>query len=586
MKTILTIVIFLFNLGGFSQYNWLDVSPVSASQLNEITFVNNFEGYTAGWGGLFHKTSDAGNSWSPLTSPTSGICVGLAFHDFNNGYFLESGSDIYKTTNGASSWTLAYSNPNYTGNGFGIDIAGNRVLVKRSSDVLYSDDFGNTWDSTLISVGLQGNFAFSSVLDGYACGNTTVAKTSDGGITWTNVLTDPTSQNIADIHAFSSSEAIIVCAGGEIYKTIDSGNSWVLISSGTAEALYKIEFGTGTHGVIVGTNNTILNTTDGGANWSPTSNSGASIFQTWLDAICLDESTAFVCGPSGKVYRSPLGYDIAEITYTGPDTVCAGVPFDFQFTFKNYGPSPVQNPEFEVLANSSTFLGTVISYSGSVNSGEVATYLQGSAILPLGLNTMSISATEGFVPSNNSLFFNIIAEAPLTTDITGSPYFCLGDSITLEASGGNSYYWPGLDVAGVQDPNNPIQIVYPIVNQSYEVAISQYYCVLYDSVQLFLDDNCDPIDSISINESYAFSPNNDDVNDYLVLDFVDLLSDQNAVTIYNRWGDVVFETSNYNNDDNYWDGTYANHPSPAGTYFLIAGTSNDGVVKTWVQIIR
>lgn len=64
--------------------------------------------------------------------------------------------------------------------------------------------------------------------------------------------------------------------------------------------------------------------------------------------------------------------------------------------------------------------------------------------------------------------------------------------------------------------------------------------------------------------------NGDGKNDILLLKYIDVVkgADQNKVTIFNRWGDVVFDTENYNNTDRVFSGrSNAGTELPAGTYF-------------------
>ena len=70
----------------------------------------------------------------------------------------------------------------------------------------------------------------------------------------------------------------------------------------------------------------------------------------------------------------------------------------------------------------------------------------------------------------------------------------------------------------------------------------------------------------------AFTPNGDGVNDYLyplnALKATDL-----QFRVYNRWGQMVFETTNWLNK---WDGTMGGHPQPAGVYvWTLAYTDPD-----------
>ena len=41
---------------------------------------------------------------------------------------------------------------------------------------------------------------------------------------------------------------------------------------------------------------------------------------------------------------------------------------------------------------------------------------------------------------------------------------------------------------------------------------------------------------------------------------------QSQLRVFNRWGDLVYETDAYRND---WGGTYKGNPLPNGTYFYL-----------------
>jgi gliding motility-associated-like protein len=68
----------------------------------------------------------------------------------------------------------------------------------------------------------------------------------------------------------------------------------------------------------------------------------------------------------------------------------------------------------------------------------------------------------------------------------------------------------------------------------------------------------------------AVSPNGDNKNDYLFLQYIDILpsTKTNRVTIFNRWGDEVFSVSDYDNKTKVFIGlTNDGSKLPAGTYF-------------------
>ncbi|MGE0771448.1 MAG: FG-GAP-like repeat-containing protein [Cyclobacteriaceae bacterium] len=68
----------------------------------------------------------------------------------------------------------------------------------------------------------------------------------------------------------------------------------------------------------------------------------------------------------------------------------------------------------------------------------------------------------------------------------------------------------------------------------------------------------------------GFSPNGDGQNDFFLLKYIELLDDtkQNHVSIFNRWGDLVFEVDNYNNTTNVFRGLNKNgNELPSAVYF-------------------
>jgi gliding motility-associated-like protein len=64
----------------------------------------------------------------------------------------------------------------------------------------------------------------------------------------------------------------------------------------------------------------------------------------------------------------------------------------------------------------------------------------------------------------------------------------------------------------------------------------------------------------------AFTPNGDGKNDLFVIPCLGNVREKAALYVFNRWGNIVFETDNYASD---WDGTHENQPLPNGTYFYI-----------------
>jgi gliding motility-associated-like protein len=71
------------------------------------------------------------------------------------------------------------------------------------------------------------------------------------------------------------------------------------------------------------------------------------------------------------------------------------------------------------------------------------------------------------------------------------------------------------------------------------------------SYSLELDLDLKPFTDSSITYDF-FSPNNDSINDFFIVKNIETYRDYNKLSVFNRWGDLVYEASPYNND---WDGT-------------------------------
>ncbi|MBA3901729.1 MAG: gliding motility-associated C-terminal domain-containing protein, partial [Bacteroidetes bacterium] len=84
---------------------------------------------------------------------------------------------------------------------------------------------------------------------------------------------------------------------------------------------------------------------------------------------------------------------------------------------------------------------------------------------------------------------------------------------------------------------------------NYYLNISLNGCTVTSNFSLYagLKNDC----SLKIYNS--ITPNNDNVNDTWIIDGI-LAYPENHVLIFNRWGDKVWETLNYNNEDKIWKG--------------------------------
>jgi gliding motility-associated-like protein len=73
----------------------------------------------------------------------------------------------------------------------------------------------------------------------------------------------------------------------------------------------------------------------------------------------------------------------------------------------------------------------------------------------------------------------------------------------------------------------------------------------------------------------AFTPDGDNVNDTWTLNFIDNYFPNNVVSIFNRWGNLIYRSAQGKYESNPWNGTFEGKEMPVGSYYFIIDY-NDG----------
>jgi gliding motility-associated-like protein len=93
--------------------------------------------------------------------------------------------------------------------------------------------------------------------------------------------------------------------------------------------------------------------------------------------------------------------------------------------------------------------------------------------------------------------------------------------------------------------------------------------------------------SILVGDEYnqipsLFTPNNDGVNDCWKIPNLEQYG-KLEVSIYNRYGQTVYQSNDYKND---WYGTWNTNPLPSASYYYIIKSTTKGIIKGVVNILR
>src|SRR5512138_2436818 len=109
-------------------------------------------------------------------------------------------------------------------------------------------------------------------------------------------------------------------------RTVNGGQNWDIIPSGTREYLYDIWFADRTHGWAVGSHHTILATRDGGENWVK-QNGPASGWSFFTSVCFIDPLHGWVAGSDSGLLKTTDGGDTWTIKQSDSLTFCTAIQF-------------------------------------------------------------------------------------------------------------------------------------------------------------------------------------------------------------------------------------------------------------------
>jgi gliding motility-associated-like protein len=222
--------------------------------------------------------------------------------------------------------------------------------------------------------------------------------------------------------------------------------------------------------------------------------------------------------------------------------------------------------------------------SGSAGPGIEVDWNIGEPVVST-VGNSAITLTQGFLQPTR---FGLTALTFVT------PVSCVDKTdgiITVKANiSGNSsasdsivYIWSSPSLC----PSNTCSMVSNVPAGTYSVTIYHYSGgIKKDSLKsapLIVSGSSEPCQITIFN---GLTPNGDGQNDVFYINNIELFPG-NQVSIYNRWGLRMFETTDYNNNTNNWAGTVekSKDVAPSGTYFYIIDLKNGTKpVKGWLEL--
>jgi gliding motility-associated-like protein len=190
--------------------------------------------------------------------------------------------------------------------------------------------------------------------------------------------------------------------------------------------------------------------------------------------------------------------------------------------------------------------GFTYEWSDSISTTEAALGLDSA------WHAVTVTDANGCTKTD-SVFVHVYPLPTMT--ITPDTTIEYGDYIPLNVTGGETYSWDPSDYLDCDDCPSPIAA--PIVDT--------YYCATVTDSNTCESEICVLVKVVIVCGDVfvpsAFSPNGDGENDMLCV-YSDCW-DQLTLTIYNRWGEVVFVNSN---QEICWDGTWKGKELNSGVF--------------------
>ncbi len=248
--------IYFSNNGGIS---WNSNDTIKGKGVNAICFPTDSIGIAAGSDGIIHRTNNAGLTWDSIEKPANVALFGIYFLNVDTGYVVGKQGKIYKTVNSGYNWTALSSGTTaslwdvyFIDKNIGIIVADGRILRTTSG--------GNTWCEIHIdNIKQYKSIDFVDSLTGYIAGSLgEIFKTTDAGLTWTDIFLGADNKHFKGIYFESMSYGYAVGLSGIMYRTLDGGKNWQSIVSGTITHLETVYIHNNDTAFALGENGTVL----------------------------------------------------------------------------------------------------------------------------------------------------------------------------------------------------------------------------------------------------------------------------------------------------------------------------------------
>ncbi len=273
--------------------SWTPVASPTSSNLHHVQFSTNQQGFAAGDNGVALRTMDGGATWTLLPSGTTANISALAVPPTGQAWIY--GAGLRRSMDGGASWQAL---PHVSDGVGSVRMGSTSVGWAAGERLLRMAGPGGYWAG---QVGTAGATTVDAIDDlrAWALAATFLQRTTDGGLTWA-IINLPGVREARDFDFVDAQRGWMVAqvdqiVGGcpdydeQIYRTTDGGQTWTPLLTGSTpwrceSGLRQVVFVDASHGWVVG-RNLLLRSSDGGLSWTAVDTTVArSSFIDFVDA--------------------------------------------------------------------------------------------------------------------------------------------------------------------------------------------------------------------------------------------------------------------------------------------------------------
>jgi photosystem II stability/assembly factor-like uncharacterized protein len=217
--------------------------------------------------GFILRSTDAGQTWTQVPSPTTVMLTALAMSSATHGVAVGHDATILRTTDGGQTWAVKAGEPDLESPLLDVwfETPDHGLAVGAYGLLKETRDGGETWDERRISDDEPHIYAAARAADGtvVVVGEAgAIFRSADAGATWEQVES-PYGGSFFGVMSLNDGALLAFGLRGNLFRSVDQGKTWTEIATGTTASLMGgVQRANGAV-YIVGLAGAVLTSTDG-----------------------------------------------------------------------------------------------------------------------------------------------------------------------------------------------------------------------------------------------------------------------------------------------------------------------------------